>query len=188
MPANVTDASVFTDPVTVPADGDAATGGSILDSVQDLANRTRFLKNALDAYIAIKAMHASFDISGAAVRPLPLTLTETKDVGGFSVVSDAVQVPAAGRYLVSAFANMKINDAADNKTITAAVYVGGIRAFYVRAVRHSTDVTDYEFASSADFVDIATPATQRIEFINISSIGDTITVLDESKLIVTRVS
>lgn len=47
MTANVTDVDTFTDPVTVPSDGESATGASILGSVQKLSNRTKYLYNRL---------------------------------------------------------------------------------------------------------------------------------------------
>jgi hypothetical protein len=43
MPANITDVSTFTAPVTTPIDGDPATGASVLAGLQALANRTRHL-------------------------------------------------------------------------------------------------------------------------------------------------
>lgn len=42
---NITDVDAFTDPVDIPADGDPATSASLLQFAQDLANRTRYLKN-----------------------------------------------------------------------------------------------------------------------------------------------
>lgn len=47
MTANVTDVDEWTDPVTVPSDGESATSASLLGSVQKLANRSRFLLNKI---------------------------------------------------------------------------------------------------------------------------------------------
>lgn len=49
MPINITDVDTFTDPITAPAGADPASAASIVDVVQKLANRTRWLKNLLDA-------------------------------------------------------------------------------------------------------------------------------------------
>jgi hypothetical protein len=48
MPVNIIDVSTFTDPVTAPAGGDVRNAASVVDPVQKLANRTRWLKNRID--------------------------------------------------------------------------------------------------------------------------------------------
>lgn len=45
MATNITDVDEFTDPVTAPADGDAANAATFLAGLQKLSNRTRFLLN-----------------------------------------------------------------------------------------------------------------------------------------------
>lgn len=47
MPVNVTDVDEFTTPVNYPDDGEDADSGSILECIQDLANRTSWLKKRL---------------------------------------------------------------------------------------------------------------------------------------------
>lgn len=48
MPQPITDVDAFTDPVSVPEDGDDRNAASVETSFQALANRTRNLKNRLD--------------------------------------------------------------------------------------------------------------------------------------------
>lgn len=48
MPTNITDSSTFSDPVQIPADGDAVNSAAELLSAQSLANRTRYLKNQIE--------------------------------------------------------------------------------------------------------------------------------------------
>lgn len=49
MPVNITDSNTFTDPVQAPDDGDNGNGATFQLAPQALANRTRNLKNRLDA-------------------------------------------------------------------------------------------------------------------------------------------
>lgn len=49
MPANITDGTSFTDPVQTVSDGDAASAVNFALAPQGLANRTRNLKNRIDA-------------------------------------------------------------------------------------------------------------------------------------------
>lgn len=49
MPANLTDADTWTDPVQAPADGDTANGATFQLAPQDLADRTRYLYNRMES-------------------------------------------------------------------------------------------------------------------------------------------
>jgi len=49
MPTNLTDVSTFTSPVAVPADGDARNAASVETPFQSLANRTKYLKDTIEA-------------------------------------------------------------------------------------------------------------------------------------------
>lgn len=49
MPVTITDADEFTDPVQAPDDGDPASGATFQLAPQALANRTRYLKNVVEA-------------------------------------------------------------------------------------------------------------------------------------------
>lgn len=48
MPINIIDVDEFTDPITAPAGADPANAASVVDPIQKLANRTRYLKNEHD--------------------------------------------------------------------------------------------------------------------------------------------
>jgi hypothetical protein len=60
MPVNITDVDAFTDPITAPAGGDVRNSASVVAVAQKLANRTRNLKNRLDAL---------FDVANELVYP-----------------------------------------------------------------------------------------------------------------------
>jgi hypothetical protein len=47
MPTTITDVNAFTDPITAPAGSDARVAASVVDPVQKLANRTRWLANLI---------------------------------------------------------------------------------------------------------------------------------------------
>ena len=49
MPTNLTDVSTFTSPVAVPADGDARNAASVETPFQSLSNRTKYLKDTIEA-------------------------------------------------------------------------------------------------------------------------------------------
>lgn len=59
MPINITDVSTFTDPITAPAGADPANAASVVEPIQKLSNRTRFLRN-------------KYDVDGHVVLPAPL--------------------------------------------------------------------------------------------------------------------
>jgi hypothetical protein len=48
MPSLITDVSTFTDPISVPTDGDPVAGPSLALFVQGLSNRSRWLKNLIE--------------------------------------------------------------------------------------------------------------------------------------------
>lgn len=78
MPIDITDVSVFTDPVTAPAGADPANAASVVDPVQKLANRTRYLYDKFEA------------VTGHVVLPSPLQYTKR--------LTAALFVPASGTW------------------------------------------------------------------------------------------
>jgi hypothetical protein len=61
MPQNITDVSTFTDPIQSVQDGDAANAANFKLAPQGLANRTRHLKNRVDAHDVKLADKYSWD-------------------------------------------------------------------------------------------------------------------------------
>lgn len=91
---NITDVDVFTDPVDFPGDGDAITSASVLSFAQDLANRTRYLKN-----LTKSAQYTLFGSNLAHNATVPITPDFVS--AGFSVSFNRISVPANGVYLVT---------------------------------------------------------------------------------------
>jgi len=90
MPTNITDVDEFTAPVQAPANGDLVEGPTPELGMQDLANRTRWLKNRIvgansgDAllipFAALSNVSSRFSFSGVA-GPLGWTQTDVTDAG-----------------------------------------------------------------------------------------------------------
>src|SRR5688500_11642128 len=94
MPVNITDADLFTDPVTAPDDGDDANGATFQDPIQDLANRTRYLKNKVDTlYGGTVALTAPLLLNDQNVTiELNLSVGGTLSVSGNATFSADVTV------------------------------------------------------------------------------------------------
>jgi len=175
MPGNITDANVFTDPVNTPLDGESANGSSVLDALQDLANRTRFLKNQVDATNAtaasgavIRSQWAEYRMTGDPVAGSgEPTLTELSDpAAAYSLVADRIQVPAAGTYRVSAGFSAKSADTGASKRLRVLLRKNGLTTgdttyshFITRALN---DVDAFAEGSMTGMFIITTPATERI--------------------------
>ena len=96
MSASLTDVDAFTSPVTVPTDGDALDGASVLAAFQALADRTRNLKNRIDL-----SKYGRCAVSGSPTPGTKAALTLSA-ASGATVVSDQLVVPATGLYVIEA--------------------------------------------------------------------------------------
>jgi hypothetical protein len=89
MPVNITDSPTFTDPVTAPDDGDDANGATFQASPQALSNRTRYLKNRVDALYGNSAVA----LEGAlALNDFNVSIEHDLTVGGNLGVTGNVTV------------------------------------------------------------------------------------------------
>jgi len=151
MPQNITDVDEFTDPVQVPEDGEAATGASQLLGAQDLSNRTRNLKNRVDAHEArldeIDAANAfgRYAVSGTPASGAKFTLTEVA-ANELTVASNEVTIVTAGLYLISLHCSLARNvtdDGAgteDGAYVAAGIYADAVEVANGTARRFNTEV------------------------------------------------
>jgi hypothetical protein len=109
MPTNITDSSAFTDPIQMPTDGEVVDASDFLAStIQGLANRTRYNKDAIDALVAQLAAQlaplrqvGTWSVAAAAVADNGvLTLTESADpAAAFATASNQITIAETGYYL-----------------------------------------------------------------------------------------
>lgn len=122
MPVNIIDVDEFTDPVRAPDDGDPGNGATFQISPQDLANRTRNLKNRVDTlYGGTVALTAPLLINDQNVT-IEENLTVSKDltVGDDLSVTDDVSI--GGNLTVSSSSTFS-----STLTVTGALIASRIR-------------------------------------------------------------
>lgn len=166
MTVNITDADTFTTTVVAPADGDAVTGASIVQPVQDLADRTYFLKQRYDEFTVAYAVYEFGD--GTAIASgsnQPLTLKA--QAGGYSMTSNEIEVPAAGLYFVSFTGLMTASSAASYPAGVSARLItsASIAAVYGECISGRTD-QDGSYFSATGVLDITNTSTEKIEVVS----------------------
>lgn len=155
MPVDIEDVSVFTDPVTAPDDGDFANGATIQDPIQDLANRTKYLKDRTDALygndpVALEgplelndenvtvgedlAVGGDLTVTGG-VNSATLTSSGILSVGGASTLTGNVSASAIS-YLTQLRVSTRVGPDADT-TIT----VGGLLGQFIHVPTTTTSRT-----------------------------------------------
>lgn len=98
MPKNLTPISQYTGNLVVPIGGDARTAASVEPGFQTLGDRALYAKTQLDILRTYAQYEIdAFEIASGAI----MTLTEEFDVGGFTLASNKITLPAAGVYEVS---------------------------------------------------------------------------------------
>lgn len=159
---NITDVDVFTDPVDFPGDGDAITSASVLSFAQDLANRTRYLKN-------VGGYCARFSLSGTGLTSGDIaTLTETIDTDSrFSVVSDEIVLTSVGTYLVhltgGIFSSSTANPLGSGTSVSMRADGSGFGSARI-CTRYSADLADLMTFNGTGLLVVTDIATQKISF------------------------
>src|SRR5690606_10698970 len=84
----ITDLDQFTEPAPAPADREPANGATFQDGLQDLANRTRYLKNQLDRQRGT----LQFSLSGSVSALLggSFTISDLEDPSGEDLLDASV--------------------------------------------------------------------------------------------------
>jgi hypothetical protein len=167
MSKNLTDTDVFTDPVQAIQNTEPLNEANLSDiGVQHLANRTRFLKTRQDAC-------AQYFVTASAVaNGVTLTLAADLVSGSFTLASNQVQVPTAGKYLVIVeFYDMTSSDTANPKELKVQLQAGGALIEAI-ATRFSATAGHRVSASISFFVNITTPASQKVTLVNTSGTGN----------------
>lgn len=149
MPSNITDVDEFTDPVTAPADGDNADEASFQDPIQDLSNRTRYLKNRTDELFGGTPTLTDNVVYGGAYN---VTFPQQVNAGGDVVAGDDLvciddvhcggDVFATGSVFTNgASVTNDITSAAGNITAAAGRVMGAFRFNTALGVDADTDLT-----------------------------------------------
>jgi len=173
MPGNITDANVFTDPVNTPLDGESATGASVLDGLQDLANRTRWLKNQMDAS-ELYHNGARYTVSGSTNgTSTKFTLSSTsgdQQSSGYSIAGDMITLPRAGVYLVSANLSLQSTIVLAGLQFlpsilsSAVAFVSTVTEIVGLGYRVSSPASDPCLATISGLIFITDPAVQKLYF------------------------
>jgi len=91
MPTNIVDVSTFTAPIVTPASADPRTAASVATAVQGLANRARYLRNAIEGTLA------GAQIPYGQGRPEGVTLTGWQISSNWLAQND---VSVTGRWMI----------------------------------------------------------------------------------------
>lgn len=177
----LSDSDSFTDPVQAIEDGDALDEAHLADlNPQQLSNRTRYLLNRQQAV-------SSYTLSESALATNTLfTLTDEHVAAGYTNASNAIQVPAAGRYKASlTFGDIKSSDTANPKTMTVQLLKGASTPYNLLMTRFSATAADYVSGHHELYFDIATPSSEKISVKNISGTGN---IACDGTLIIERVT
>lgn len=176
MPRNIVDQDLFTDPIVAPDDGDPANSLTIGAPSQGLANRTRNLKNRVDAHdSSIGALESSrvtaasalyeFDAQ-AGVANDQLTMTEVSADPGFTLEAGGTMVLLpVGKYLVTWCADLRGDSTVNPLSMSVRLRRGAITLQAARARRFSGTASDTVTVSNAFPVTITDPVNQRVNFI-----------------------
>lgn len=182
----ITDVDVFTEPLKHIADGEALNGEHFKEELQGAANRTRHLKNRIDALAAavedlLAQRHgASFNVNGGVAQDQAFGLTAITNPGAlYAVASGEITVPEPGLYYVA----WRIRATTDVSTagvgLSARVRLGGAGNYAVSTVnRYSTETGEALQMSQSELVPIANPATETVSLRN--RLAATLTVSDPS--------
>jgi hypothetical protein len=172
---NITELDEFTADIPMPQDGvDQRTALSLEPAIQRLANRSKYLKSQAEKKIACQA-----GINGASVAPgsvIPLS-NFLDSGGGFTVVSNGIQVPAAGWYLVTFMARVRAPlSAVDGVVNKINVRLRDLSATPCSGYGRRFSTSDIAIAiAGSGLVQIATPASQQIEAVVDTTEGITLT-------------
>ena len=259
-PLPITDVTTYTAPVMYPADGDAETGGSVLQGMQALANRDAFLKNILSItgganvlfngsaaamqaltnashplgipngsiyYVPGQGIYSYFSAGSLTVDNkfvytatgmgsgqwqhemvvtlLPLAtfgayvitsgpiaaggtfpIALNQQYGGFTLVSNTVQVPAAGVYSIEYSASFTSTIGTSPAAFITSIQVGAAVQTNDSAMRYSAVAGDSLSISGMTVFNITTPATQKISLIN--SCTNSLAAASFNQMIIKRLS
>lgn len=149
---NITDVDEFTSPVDIPNDTEDANQASILQFVQDLANRTRFLKNRLSEVVAYAKLATSGTIANDERFPLDANDSSsflvnapaaTPMVNQNAAVSGAIAVASPGIYRVDFKVRMSVAGSSDAPRVNVGTVPSGGGSFtqadFFRAVKASSN-------------------------------------------------
>lgn len=119
---------------------------------------------------------ALYAVSGSAVADgSKFTLAQTHAGSGYSLSSDEVQVPAAGKYLVGLTINATHSSASNPSTLIATVVKGAATQTDAQDTRYSTTTSQELQGTSLIVLDVATPASEKLSVKNAS--GSNVTVV-----------
>ncbi len=147
--------------ITASGDPDKVGVSDVVDAVRALATRPA----------ATYALNA-----GSAI---PCTMTQISASPGFTLITGTqIEVPSAGKYLVSWGAAMETTSTANKPYLAIALVVNATKQARASGVRWSIEPTEFIIVSRSHVVTVADPATDRIIFLPESSVGGTTSIND----------
>lgn len=144
MTVNLTPASTFPTNFRAPDDGDPANGALFQQCFQDAADAATNLKGRVDARQTVGLAARYTLASGSSIA-----LTESFADAGYSIDSNAITVPVAGKYFASINALLQSTDTSGNRTISLLVRVNGVEVGRASGRRYSTDDSEVAPAQSS---------------------------------------
>jgi hypothetical protein len=172
MTKPLVDGSTYPGTIYVPVGGDARTAASVESPFQQLTDRTAVLKTTTDARAANDRIWMRIQVSDAiAGNSYLYELVETYSPssqfydfvnnGGFTIVSNAIEVPSAGLYEVSAHIPIT-TDAAEGQNAKDILRVGGSDEYSFICMSRDPTNDQRKLTAFSCIVDITTPASERI--------------------------
>jgi hypothetical protein len=113
---------------------------------------------------------AYYTVSGSAVAiGGTLTLTQVHAGSGYTLSSNQVEVPTAGKYLVGISIQSTVNNAANPTEFAYDVERGGSGVVKAQGQRFSATTTQEMQVSATGIIDITTPASEKFDVSNQSN-------------------
>jgi hypothetical protein len=123
------------------------------------------------------AENALYTISGSSVADNSLfTLASSLTSTGFSLSSNEVQVPRAGRYLALVNLTLSSSSTTNPLELLFQIRIGGSGAGNGQARRFSATTTDTVSGSIMTVLNITTPASQQISVANASGVSASVSI------------
>jgi hypothetical protein len=185
MSNTLTEVDEFTANVTVPSGGDPRNAASVFSPFQALANRTTNLDGRVTPVEPLQDC-AVYSISGTTTGKF--TLTEVFNSGGFSVASNEITVPSAGKYALQCSGTLQANSATNPLKFGYVMKMTGGTTTVGEALntRFSATLADEIGVAGVGFADVVTPGTDTLSvYVNTSQLTPSGAV---SYLIIRRVA
>lgn len=186
MPTSITPSGTFPTTVQTIANGDAASEANFALAPQKLTDGMFVNKGRLDD--KDEYVYVEFGMSGAANGD-KATLSISHQSGGASVTSDELELPSAGKWMVTtSIVGVASDSVVDNSIIQMSTQVG-VDAYSMAGSRPGTSTSGSVCLSNTVIYDVTDVATKTISVRSQTTGGNlTLTVVDSGQLSAVRIS